>query len=107
MATGQPEPTTGPATSPGRLRGILDWLREGYPTGVPPKDYIPLLALLRRRLSEEEVQEVAREIARIDGANPADIAVHITKITDALPSSDDIARVESRLTEQHGWPEGA
>ena len=32
-----------------RLTGILDWLREGYPAGVPPKDYIPLLALLRRR----------------------------------------------------------
>ena len=32
-----------------RLLGVLDWLREGYPAGVPPKDYIPLLALLRRR----------------------------------------------------------
>ena len=28
-----------------RLLGVLDWLREGYPAGVPPKDYIPLLAL--------------------------------------------------------------
>ncbi len=69
----------------GRLRGILDWLREGYPAGVPPKDYIPLLALLRRRLSEDEVREIAREIARTAGADTADIAVHITKITDALP----------------------
>lgn len=91
----------------GRLRGILDWLREGYPTGVPAKDYIPLLALLRRRLSEDEVREVAGEIARTHDASAADIAVHITKITDALPSTEDIARVEARLTEQHGWPEGA
>ncbi|GAA4690855.1 DUF3349 domain-containing protein [Nocardioides conyzicola] len=91
----------------GRWRGILDWLREGYPAGVPPKDYIPLLALLRRRLSEDEVRAIAGEIASADGADTADIAVHITKITDALPSPEDIARVEARLTEQHGWPEGA
>jgi hypothetical protein len=46
-----------------RLTGVLDWLREGYPAGVPPKDYIPLLTLLRRRLTEDEVREVAHEIA--------------------------------------------
>ena len=95
------------ADQTGRLRGILDWLREGYPTGVPPKDYIPLLALLRRQLSEDEVQEVAREIARTDDASTADIAVHITKITDALPSAEDIARVEARLTDHHGRSEDA
>ena len=47
-----------------RLTGILDWLREGYPAGVPPKDYIPLLALLRRRLTEDEVREIAHEVGR-------------------------------------------
>jgi hypothetical protein len=88
----------------GPIRAVLEWLREGYPAGVPPKDYIPLLALLRRRLTEEDVREVAREIARVDGAQPVDIAVHITKITDALPTEDDIARVEAHLTEHHGWP---
>jgi hypothetical protein len=95
------------AEQSGRLRSILDWLREGYPSGVPPKDYIPLLALLRRRLSEDEVREIADEIARIDGAQTADIAVHITTITDALPSKEDIERVERRLTDQHGWPDGS
>lgn len=100
----QPEPDTAVT---GRLRGILAWLREGYPAGVPPKDYIPLLALLRRRLSEDEVRQIAGEIARLDGAGTADIAVHITKITDALPTNEDVARVEQRLTNQHGWPEGS
>lgn len=93
--------------SPGRLRGILDWLREGYPTGIPPKDYIPLLALLRRRLTEDEVREIAGEIAALDHPDAEDIGVHITKLTDALPSAEDVARVEARLTEHHGWPEGA
>ncbi|KQW43002.1 hypothetical protein ASC77_22140 [Nocardioides sp. Root1257] len=93
--------------SAGRLRGVLDWLREGYPTGIPPKDYIPLLALLRRRLTEDEVREIAGEIANLDHPDTEDIGVHITKLTDALPSAEDVARVEARLTEHHGWPEGA
>jgi len=34
---------------------VLDWLHRGYPHGVPPKDYFPLLALLMRSLKEDEV----------------------------------------------------
>ena len=95
-----------------RLSGILDWLREGYPTGVPPKDYIPLLALLRQRLDEDDVREVAREIAEVHqgpAASPngsaTDIGVSITKITDAVPSVEEIARVEAHLSRHHGWPQ--
>jgi hypothetical protein len=88
-----------------QLRGVLDWLLEGYPAGVPPKDYIPLLALLRRRLTEEEVHAIADEIARRSPSpSSSDIGVSITRITDALPSEDDIARVEKHLGQQHGWP---
>lgn len=90
-----------------RLRRVLDWLREGYPSGVPPKDYIPLLALLRRRLTEEEVREIAQDVAALsaDRVDAADIGVRITRITDALPSPEDVARVEAHLTERHGWPD--
>lgn len=94
--------------SGGRLRGILDWLRAGYPAGVPTKDYIPLLALLRRRLTEDEVAEVARQVAapsRSDEGSEPDVGVLITKITDALPSPEDVARVEAHLTAHHAWPE--
>lgn len=90
----------------GRLRGVLDWLREGYPAGIPPKDYIPLLALLRRRLTEDEVRAIADEISSLDGADTSEIGVQITRFTDAMPSPEDVARVEARLTEHHGWPEG-
>ncbi len=39
---------------------VLDWLRAGYPDGVPPRDYFPLIALLRRQqLTDDEVREVA------------------------------------------------
>ena len=83
-----------------RLGAVLDWLREGYPAGVPPKDYIPLLALLRSRLTDAEVREVAEMVA----SEESDVAVQITKLTDALPSPEDVARVEARLVSHHGWP---
>ena len=98
-----------------RLNGVLDWLREGYPTGVPPKDYIPLLALLRRRLDRGRgAGGRPGDRQRLDGPTPGggapnghstDIGVSITKLIDALPSEDEIARVEAHLTRHHGWPE--
>ena len=80
-----------------RLRSVMDWLLEGYPAGVPPKDYIPLVALLRRRLSDDEMGYDPRETA-------SDIGVSITRLTDALPSPEDIARVEQHLNRYHAWP---
>ena len=46
------------------LNSIVGWLRAGYPYGVPESDYIPLLALLARRLTSEEVSAVATELGR-------------------------------------------
>jgi transcription-repair coupling factor (superfamily II helicase) len=55
---------------------VLDWLVAGYPTGIPPKDYVPVLALLRRRLTEDEVRQVAEEdglaLPRLTGATELD-----------------------------------
>ena len=87
-----------------RLRAVLDWLRAGYPAGVPPKDYIALLALLRRRLTEAEVRKIAQEVAELVASEESDVAVQITKLIDALPSPEDVARVEARLVSHHGWP---
>ena len=44
------------------LMRVVGFLRAGYPEGVPAHDYIPLLALLRRRLSDDEVMAVAAEL---------------------------------------------
>ncbi|GAA1346560.1 DUF3349 domain-containing protein [Falsarthrobacter nasiphocae] len=77
----------------------LAWIRAGYPAGVPQSDYQPLLALLRRRLTEAEVQEIARRFE--DGGvleEPrVDVGVEITKVTDETPSEEDIARVLRHL----------
>jgi hypothetical protein len=37
---------------------------RGLPEGVPPKDYFPLLALLKRSLTEEEVVKAAQSILK-------------------------------------------
>jgi hypothetical protein len=88
------------------LNAIIDWLRAGYPDGVPESDYIPLLALLRRRLSADEIRQIAAELAMTGDlpADKTDIQVMITKITNEMPSEADVARVRSRL-EAHAWPD--
>lgn len=85
------------------LGAIVSWLRAGYPTGVPPHDYLPVLALLSRRLTTDEVKAVASELMQRGDFDHADIGVGITQITDELPSPDDIERVRHRLA-ANGWP---
>ncbi|MEN0133617.1 MAG: DUF3349 domain-containing protein [Rhodococcus sp. (in: high G+C Gram-positive bacteria)] len=87
------------------LSSIIGWLRAGYPNGVPEQDYIPLFALLTRRLSEDEVDAVADAVVE-EGDLPiekTDIQVLITKVTDELPLESDVDRVRSNLT-AGGWP---
>ena len=84
---------------------MVAFVRAGYPQGVPATDYIGLLALLRRRLSEDEAAAVATQLAARGELNidTADIGAAITRITDALPSPADLDRVQRRL-ETIGWP---
>jgi uncharacterized protein DUF3349 len=42
---------------------VVAFVRAGYPQGVPEMDCFPLLALLRRRLSDDEVAAVAMRLA--------------------------------------------
>jgi hypothetical protein len=86
-------------TMPSFLDSIVGWLREGYPHGVPEQDYIPLLALLRRRLTDDEVDTVVKLLVD-DGSLPVDsidIGASITKITDELPHGEDVERVRRHL----------
>ena len=48
------------------LEKIVDWLRAGYPEGVPPTDYIPLIALLGSQLTGDELILIAHELANAD-----------------------------------------
>src|SRR5260370_26305822 len=84
---------------------MVAFVRAGYPHGVPETDYIPLLALLRRRLTDDEVAAVARDLAARGELNIdiADIGAPITRITDELPAPADLERVQLQL-ETIGWP---
>ena len=87
----------------GFLSSIVSWLRAGYPEGIPPTDTFAVLALLTRRLSNDEVKIVAHELMQRDDFDDVDIGVLINKLTDELPSEEDIERVRSRLAAK-GWP---
>lgn len=87
------------------LARIVNWLREGYPGGVPEHDYVPLLALLERRLTRSEVKKIAKALRRADvsPAGPSDIAAAITEYTHADPNDKDLRRVRDQLAKK-GWP---
>ena len=81
------------------LAKLVRFLRAGYPEAAPPVGYVPLLALLRRRLSDDEVSAVAAGLAAcgdvpIDGIN---IGAAITWITHELPAAEDVDRVRHAL----------
>lgn len=86
---------------------VLDWLHEGYPHGVPTKDYFPLLALLLRSLSEEEVVTAAATVLK---GSDFDTPVSEEQIRDAIrqviakdPNPEEINQVAGRLASV-GWP---
>lgn len=87
----------------GFLNSIVSWLRAGYPEGVPATDTFPVLALLARRLSNDEAKAVACELVRRGEFDDVDIGVLITQITDELPREEDVERVRARLAAK-GWP---
>jgi hypothetical protein len=85
------------------LSSVVSWLRAGYPEGIPPTDTFAVLALLARRLTNDEVKAVACNLMERGEFDKIDIGVAISKLTDELPSEDDIERVRTRLAAK-GWP---
>jgi Protein of unknown function (DUF3349) len=107
-ASGDPDPDgPGPVAEAGGgpVGKVLDWLRAGYPAGVPDRDFVPLLALLRRRLSDDEVELVAKRLVETGavGNGSGEIGAAIARVTEELPSEQDVERVRAVLSE-HGWP---
>lgn len=82
-----------------RVASVVAFLRAGYPARAPDAGYAPLLALLPRRVSDDEVVAIAERLLTpwrrpIDlPIDSADVGVEIIGITDEMPSADDIERV--------------
>jgi uncharacterized protein DUF3349 len=86
------------------VHSILNWVRAGYPEGLPPKDYIPLFALLGTQLTNDDLHAIADELAtHSDPQSAAAIKRAITEVMDVKPNDADVARVRARLAEG-GWP---
>jgi len=53
-------------TTTSLLTSILNWLRAGYPEGVPGSDRVPLLALLQATpLTDDQVRQVVHNRERL------------------------------------------
>ncbi|MET4430935.1 MULTISPECIES: DUF3349 domain-containing protein [unclassified Mycolicibacterium] len=94
------------ADNQGLMDNVLAWLHEGYPEGVPQKDYFPLLALLKRSLTEDEVISAAQSILRstdADTVTEAEIRTAVHAVIEKEPNPEEIHQVASRLASV-GWP---
>ncbi|BBZ62663.1 hypothetical protein MMON_39640 [Mycolicibacterium monacense] len=90
----------------GVMDKVLTWLRDGYPQGVPPKDYFPLLALLKRSLTEEEVVRAAQSILRStdsDVVTEDEIRTAVHEVIAKEPNPEEVHQVAARLASV-GWP---
>src|ERR1700756_2645632 len=89
------------------FESVLRWLHDGHPEGVPPKDYFPLLALLKRSRTEEQVVKAVQTLLRgTDGDTPVtpdEIRDAIRKVTEKEPNPEEMNQVASRLASV-GWP---
>ena len=87
------------------LGSVVEWLRRGYAEGVPAQDYVPLLEVLHRKLTDAEVDAVTRALIESEGApfTAADIAEATRQRVLEHPGDDDIHRVAARLAGA-GWP---
>jgi Protein of unknown function (DUF3349) len=82
-----------------RISSIIAFLRAGYPADMPRFGYVPLLALLPRRVSDDEIRVITRKLMpRRRPIDNADVGVEITRITHEMPLLDDIERVQRRLS---------
>lgn len=95
-------------SSEGVVNRILGWLRAGYPEGIPPKDYVPLLDVLRRKLTEDDITAIAAELAEQSAKTGEPVSgeaiqamVKERAFQNATPQ--DIVRVCAHLA-AGGWP---
>ena len=90
------------------LTRSVEWLRAGYPAGLPRQDYVVLLGLLRRKLSEDEIRQISKQLAEHskisdDPISDDDIEKMISDSMLQEATPEDVARVSAHLA-AGGWP---
>jgi hypothetical protein len=88
---------------------VLGWLTAGYPDGIPAQDRFAVVALLKRRLTDDQVREI---VADLTAERPAlsdreisqqEVEQLIHRVLQEQPTEDDVHRVSARLA-AGGWP---
>lgn len=76
---------------------ISRWL--GLPPDAHLAGQLPVLAILPRRLSDDEVISLGHDLEATcpQPADHVDVAVALTRLTDDLPSAEELTRVSCRL----------
>ena len=97
-----------PPRQPGYVARVTSWLRADYPNGVPAQDYLPVLAVLRPQLNDEDMMAIADQLAqgaRAQGVAPseADAREAIHRATEDEARPEEVERVR-RMLAAHGWP---
>ena len=103
--------STESTSSPNVAQRVLNWLEAGYPDGIPRQDRFPLIALLQRRLSDEQTRQIVRDLTTpgaLESRGDEDITQDeieelIQRHLRETPSTDDVSRVSARLAAA-GWP---
>jgi hypothetical protein len=92
------------------LNRMLNWLTAGYPQGIPATDRFAVVALLKRRLTDEEIHEIVAELTSREALAASDGVIADSEIEELTrrvlseqPSSEELTRVSARLAAA-GWP---
>ena len=88
---------------------VLNWLRAGYPEGIPQRDFPSVLMVLRRNLTDSEIEAIADDLALQSISNDSqpvtadDIRAMIKGHALQTATPDDLLRVSAALA-RGGWP---
>jgi len=89
------------------VKPVVDWVRAGYPAGIPAGDYGALLSILHRRLTADEVTSIVEELASAareeDALSADEIRELLASRSFETASAAAMARVSSNLA-AGGWP---
>ena len=94
-----------------RVGSVLNWLRAGYPDGVPGPDRVPLLSLLRSSpLTEDEIRDIVGAITAEEAKAPPGHQIDHDEIERFIAGhvhheagEANIRRVAAKLAAA-GWP---
>jgi hypothetical protein len=88
---------------------MLNWLRAGYPEGIPASDFPSVLLVLHRNLGDVDIESIADDLALQSVSNDSApvTADHIREMVREhafqSASEEDIRRVSAELA-RGGWP---